>query len=387
MATPTNNSVRKAFEILVTFMENRHDLTARQVADLTGMNAATAHRFLITLESVGAITRSDDNRYQLGTLIAELGSKVKRHRILDDAIKPLIDDLVTATRESVQVGVLSGSRVLQLRASQSDRMLQPASAAGNLLPVHSTAMGKVLLSGMPEADRAAFLEDVALTRYTSHTIVEEAAFLHELALTVDRGYAISEGEYEDGLSSVAVPVLDNKSRVMAALAISGPTARMTDEAIAAHLKVMRHGAAQIQRKLYSSSVVVAGMAPPRGSFPHVKRTGDFIFVSGISSRKPDGTFEGVRTTSAGKVQFDFRRQAAETLHNIIDVLAEAGAEADDVAEMTVYLTRDQDYELFNEVYSEYFGVEGPARSTVVVKRLPHEHQLIMIRAIAFKPLI
>lgn len=385
MPTPINNSVRKAFDILLTFVGQRGDLSARQVADLTGMNAATAHRFLISLESVGAISRTDGNRYQLGALMAELGGRVRRHRVLDAAVKPHIESLVAATRESVQVGVLSGARVLRLRASHADRSLQLSSGTGNIVPCHCSAMGKVLLSGIERGDRRAFIDELQMERFTDSTILDPDQLMQEIDATERRGYGVSDEEFEDGLFSVAIPIRDAHGRVLAALAVSGPSGRMTPEAVAAHLVHMREQVAHIQRKIYSTSVVVEGKAPPRGSFPHVKRTGDFIFVSGISSRRPDGSFEGARVTKSGKVQFDFRRQALVTLNNVIDVLAEAGAAPDDIADMTVYLTREQDYDGFNAVYSTHFSVEGPARSTVIVKKLPHKHQLIMIRAIAYKP--
>jgi len=135
----------------------------------------------------------------------------------------------------------------------------------------------------------------------------------------------------------------------------------------------------------SSSSVVAGKAKPRGTFPHYRRAGDFIFVSGTSSRRPDNTFAGADADAMGAVTLDIKAQTRAVIENIRDILAAAGASLTDVVEITTFLVNMNDFKGYNEVYSEFFDYTGPARTTVAVHQLPHPHLLIEIKAVAYKP--
>lgn len=131
--------------------------------------------------------------------------------------------------------------------------------------------------------------------------------------------------------------------------------------------------------------VVEGKAQPRGRFPHIKRAGDFLYVSGTSSRRPDDTFEGVTVDDDGSTQLDIRAQTRAVIENIRDILESVGAGLDDVVDVTSFLVNMQDFDGYNEVYAAYFDYDGPARTTVAVHQLPHPHLLIEIKVTAYKP--
>lgn len=131
--------------------------------------------------------------------------------------------------------------------------------------------------------------------------------------------------------------------------------------------------------------IVEGQAKPRGRFPHVKRAGDYLFVSGTSSRCPDDTIAGAQVHPDGSVQLDIRMQTRAVIENIRDILASLGAELHDVVEVSTYLVNMADFAGYNETYGEYFSDHGPARTTVAVHQLPHPHLLIEMKAIAYKP--
>ena len=133
------------------------------------------------------------------------------------------------------------------------------------------------------------------------------------------------------------------------------------------------------------SKIVEGKAKPRGRFPHVKRAGDYLFVSGTSSRRPDDTIAGAQVDSQGSVQLDIRAQTRAVIENIRDILASMGAELRDLVEVSAYLVNMADFAGYNEVYAEYFSEQGPARTTVAVHQLPHPHLLIEMKVIAYKP--
>ena len=135
----------------------------------------------------------------------------------------------------------------------------------------------------------------------------------------------------------------------------------------------------------TDSKVVEGKATPRGKYPHVKRAGDFLFVSGTSARRADNTIAGAEVDPLGTTRLDIREQTRAVIENIRDILQSAGAQLQDVVEISTYLVNMNDFAGYNEVYGEFFGYDGPARTTVAVHQLPHPHLLIEIKAMAYKP--
>lgn len=131
--------------------------------------------------------------------------------------------------------------------------------------------------------------------------------------------------------------------------------------------------------------VVEGKAKPRGRFPHIVRAGDYLFVSGTSSRLPDNTFVGALADDSGTATVDIRQQTRAVIENIRDILRTEGADLSNVVEVTTFLVSMNDFGGYNEVYGEYFDESGPARTTVAVHQLPHPLLTIEIKAIAYAP--
>ena len=133
------------------------------------------------------------------------------------------------------------------------------------------------------------------------------------------------------------------------------------------------------------SAVIEGRARPRGNYPHYRRAGDFIVVSGTSSRRADDSIAGAAVDAAGATILDIREQTRAVIENIRAILQSAGAGLDDCVEITSYLVNMDDFAGYNEVYGEYFDATGPARTTVAVRALPHPHLLVELRVLAWKP--
>ncbi|HYG46045.1 MAG TPA: RidA family protein [Bordetella sp.] len=134
----------------------------------------------------------------------------------------------------------------------------------------------------------------------------------------------------------------------------------------------------------TSATVVGGKAVPRGKFPHIKRAGELLFVSGTSARLPDNRIAGAEVDAMGTTRLDIRVQTRAVIENIADILASTGATLADVVEISTFLVNMNDFGGYNEVYGEYFDANGPARTTVAVHQLPHPHLLIEIKAVAYK---
>jgi 2-aminomuconate deaminase len=119
----------------------------------------------------------------------------------------------------------------------------------------------------------------------------------------------------------------------------------------------------------------ARQAQPLGKYPHVKRAGDYLFVSGMSARLADGSVPG-----------DVREQTHVVIGKIRDALRTLDADLTDCVAITSYLVNMRDFDGYNGVYGEYFSEQGPTRTTVAVHQLPHPDMLVELTATAYKPL-
>lgn len=125
---------------------------------------------------------------------------------------------------------------------------------------------------------------------------------------------------------------------------------------------------------------------PRGAYPHVKMVGDFIFVSGTSSRRADNTIAGVELIDEMNTKkLDIEVQTREVLKNIDKNLQTVGASLKDVVDVTTFLVNMNDFAGYNKAYAEFFEKEtGPTRTTVAVHQLPHPDLVIEIKVMAYK---
>jgi 2-aminomuconate deaminase len=132
--------------------------------------------------------------------------------------------------------------------------------------------------------------------------------------------------------------------------------------------------------------VLEGRAQPLGRYPHIRRAGDFLYVSGTSSRRADNTHEGVTLDADGTVHKDVAVQTKAVIENVRGILQSAGADLKDIVDVTTFLVNMDDFEGYNAVYGTYFGFDGPTRTTVAVYQLPHPNLLIEMKVIAYLPL-
>jgi 2-aminomuconate deaminase len=136
-----------------------------------------------------------------------------------------------------------------------------------------------------------------------------------------------------------------------------------------------------------SNKVLKDKAQPLGNYPHVKRVGDFIYVSGTSSRRSDNSHAGVTIHQDGRVDKDIRAQTQAVIENIGALLGSMDAGLEHLIDITTFLVDMEDFKGYNEVYGTFFDhATGPTRTTVAVHQLPHPNLLIEIKAVAFKPL-
>ncbi len=135
----------------------------------------------------------------------------------------------------------------------------------------------------------------------------------------------------------------------------------------------------------TESKVLSHKAKPRGRFPHARRAGDFIFVSGTSPRRADNSIAGAEVDEMGTTRLDIRTQTRATIENVRDILQSFDADLSDIVDVSAFLVNMNDFGGYNEVYSAFFDFDGPSRTTVAVHQLPHPHLLIELKVVAYKP--
>jgi IclR family transcriptional regulator, KDG regulon repressor len=191
-----------------------------------GLGKSTVHRLCATLEHHGYLVRDPGTgRYRLSLRVFQIGSHALDALDLPARAMPALEALGAATEETVHLAVLDGADVIFIGKVESPRPLRLYSQVGRRCPAHCTAVGKVLLA-YAAAPRPAFAAARPLKRYTPKTITSGPTLERELEDVRRRGYATDEEEFEDGIRCIAGPVRDYRGRVVAALSVSVPAARL-----------------------------------------------------------------------------------------------------------------------------------------------------------------
>lgn len=226
-----NQSVKKAFEILSYVVENPTRLSLNRMADALGMNKTTLFRFLSTLESIDILAKRGDI-YVPGMKLFQLGSKVPVKQLIVDKTHPVLRRLTADVNETVNMGQLSSNRVLYLDKVESSRSLQIHTRIGGFAELHSSALGKCILSILPEPLRAATIGSLTFEARTRRTITDQTVLRQHIDNVLNDGYATDREELEEGLHCVAVPLLIEPFGFYGAMSFSGPSTRFTEELMA-----------------------------------------------------------------------------------------------------------------------------------------------------------
>jgi DNA-binding IclR family transcriptional regulator len=191
-----------------------------------GVHKATASRLAATLAEGGLLDRDPlTDRYRLGVgLIRLVGAAMAGFDLVRTA-RPVLEELAERTRETVNVGVLSGDEVLYVDQVSGPRLLVSANWVGRRTPLHCSASGKVFLAHLPEPAREQSLA-LPLPALTPQTVTDPTCLRRQLEEIRVRGYATIQEEIEEGLNAVAAPVRQAGGEVVAALSVSGPAFRV-----------------------------------------------------------------------------------------------------------------------------------------------------------------
>jgi DNA-binding IclR family transcriptional regulator len=208
----------RLLEVLFSFDDENRRLSLADLTRLTGMAHATVRRLVIELLAVGALERHDDGRLTVGLRLWQLGTLAPMTEPLRMAAKPFMEDLYTALQQHVQLAVLDGNEAVIIERLSKPRAVGLVSQVGGRLPLHCSAVGKVLLSHAgPDLIETVLTGD--LRKYTEHTIVDPDQLRKELAECRRTGTATVRSELTEGADSVAARIMNSERRVVAALSV------------------------------------------------------------------------------------------------------------------------------------------------------------------------
>jgi DNA-binding IclR family transcriptional regulator len=231
-------TVANALRVLEAF-DGREEVGVTELSRELGLHKNNVFRLLATLQEKSYVEQSQTDRYRLGLRCLELGQSFVRSRRLLRQARPVLEALSRETGESVHLAVLDGFEVVFVDGEQSSRLLGGMVRIGMQIPAHCTAAGKVLLGCASEPVRVAYDRDVVsgrkLESRTPRTLSDREKLFDELRAVASRGFALDLEECEPGLCCVAAPVYDAASCVVAALSISGPAARLDEDALVSRL--------------------------------------------------------------------------------------------------------------------------------------------------------
>jgi IclR family transcriptional regulator, KDG regulon repressor len=223
----TLSSVRNAARLLKTFSPSERDLGVTELAQRLGLGKSTIHRLLATLQEEQLVEQDEaTGRYRLGLAVFELGAAAAAPSDLHQAVLMPMSVLRVRTGETVQTAVLDGREVVYVERLESPNTLRLFLEVGRRNWAHSTGTGKCLLAFLDDDRLDQVLDGWTLPARTPYTITDTAELRHQLREIRARGYAENLHESEVGVLSVAAPIRDRTSRVVAALSVAGPAQRM-----------------------------------------------------------------------------------------------------------------------------------------------------------------
>jgi IclR family acetate operon transcriptional repressor len=236
-------AVVRVMDILDLLQDSSGGRSLVEVSEAVGLPRSSAYRYLSTLETRGYVQRDGaTGLYRFG--LAFLPSHDRHLEVLAARARPVMEELRDRLGETINLGVLDGNRVVYLEILESNKAVRLAARRGDRDPIHSTALGKAIASRIGSDAVVAILAAEGMSRRTSKTITEESRYLAELKRVRSQGFAVDLGENEVDGRCVAVPI--QNSRVVAAISLSAPGARLKADLMADVAKELVAAARRIQ---------------------------------------------------------------------------------------------------------------------------------------------
>ncbi|MFI0418690.1 IclR family transcriptional regulator C-terminal domain-containing protein [Spongiactinospora sp. 9N601] len=218
----------RGLDVLTCFSKSKPALTVSEVAAACDLDRAAARRSLLTLRALGYVEQAG-SRYRLTARVLRLGYAALASQSFADLVRPYLDDLARTVDQSCSLGVFDGEAAVFVARAAVRRVMTIALAPGTRVPAAASAMGRALLSGLPDDELAAYLDRVSPMAYTDRTVTDVGELTRLIRGVRRAGWALLDQELEKGVRSIAVPVHDHAGDVVAAISI-GTNVGVIDEA-------------------------------------------------------------------------------------------------------------------------------------------------------------
>jgi len=217
----------RAIDILNCF-EDAEELGVTEISNKIKLHKSTTFNIISTLEHCHYLEKNENTgKYRLGIELFRMGTKVRYD--LRKIVVPYLEKLLAEFKETANLVVRDGDYVIYLEKIESPHSMRISTAAGSRLPVNTTAVGKAILSGLPDEELDEIINGIPLVKFTEYTICDQTALLDNIKKVRSSGYAEDFEELEIGLTCVAAPIFNHTGKAFAAISISGPTSRMSEE--------------------------------------------------------------------------------------------------------------------------------------------------------------
>jgi len=221
-------ALQRGLRLLSLFAANEKGLSATEIAKLSGLPISTVHRFLANLKSSGFLHCDSNGAYQLGIACVSLGQAARGQLDVRRISLPYLQELNRRTRETVHLTVRHALSAVYVEKLDSPEPLRIHSRIGAAVPLYCTAVGKVLLAYMPEAELEKILDQLEMKRLTENTVGNLQELQTQLQRVRKNGYACDLEEHEAHIRCIAAPIWDHTGSVNASLSVTGPAVRMSN---------------------------------------------------------------------------------------------------------------------------------------------------------------
>ncbi|MBI2773854.1 MAG: IclR family transcriptional regulator [Chloroflexi bacterium] len=245
LARRSVQSVDRALDLLEALAASESEVSITKLADRTSLHVSTVHRLLTTLLRRGYVRQNPDtSRYFTGTKLATLAGSASRFNELRHQARPVLRTLTEQTRETSNLVVLDDVMAVYIETVPSPQIVRMFTTLGNRVPLHATGAGKALLAWLAPDKRDALVDRLELRAHTMHTIDEKPALKRALDEIRERGYAVDDEEFDEGVRCVAAAIGPIGNPV-AAISVSAPASRMTRQRCAELAPLLRRAAADL----------------------------------------------------------------------------------------------------------------------------------------------
>jgi IclR family acetate operon transcriptional repressor len=278
-------ALQRGLRLLQVFAKAPNGLTATQVAKLCALPMSTVHRFLVNLETSGFLNTDTNGVYHLGMACFSVGQAAMAQLDIRRLSLPYLQELNRQTRETIHLTVRHGLSAVYVEKLDSPQQLRIYSRIGAAVPLYCTAVGKVLLAYLPEAEQARILRELDLKRLTPNTVGSLQELQSQLVKVHKSGYACDLEEHELHIRCVAAPIWDHTGAVNASLSITVPVVRMP-------ISRLRQLAPMIQEAGRRISCELGYQSEAGGRNRLVAAVRDPVSASGRASHRPAPAYIG-----------------------------------------------------------------------------------------------